>query len=259
LGGINSLWPLFGIANQMLATIALCLVTTIILKMSLGARSIAPPESATGTRGAMLRAPASSPALAFITLLPLVWLLSVTFTAGIQKVWHSDPRIGFISGAAAAQEKREAIRSTLATVPAAELAAKNKEVATLSKQVFNLRLDAFVAIAFLVLVSIIIAMSVWEWVSLLSRRKPAVLHESEPIWLPDYAVTEGGRKLGGTAGAATLAVALAKELSGETQLERAAQQAAMCDCSHAHEPAKSDAQIYVETTEKRFTGVRRCC
>ena len=249
LGGINSLWPLFGIANQMLATIALCLVTTIILKMALATKS-----KAQGLNPKVRR-----PALAFITLLPLVWLLSVTFTAGIQKVWHSDPRIGFISGAAVAQEKREAIRSTLASLPAAELAGKNKEVATLSKQVFNLRLDAFVAIAFLVLVSIIIAMSVWEWVSLLSRRKPAVLHESEPVWLPDYAVTEGGRKLGGAAGAATLAVALAKELSGETQLERATQQAAMCDCSHSHAPAKSDAQIYVETTEKRFTGVRRCC
>ncbi len=247
LGGINSLWPLFGIANQMLATIALCLTTTIILKMQLEARGEG--------RGAI----SGKPWLAIITLVPLVWLLSVTFTAGIQKVWHSDARIGFISGAAAAQEKREIIRSMLATVPATELAAKTKEVATLSKQVFNLRLDAFVAIAFLVLVSIIIAMSVWEWIALISRRKPAVLHESEPVWLPDYAVTEGGRKLGGTAGAATLAVALAKELSGETQLERAHQQAAVCDCSHAHEPAKSDAQIYVETTEKRFTGVRRCC
>ena len=249
LGGINSLWPLFGIANQMLATIALCLATTIILKMAL----------ATESKAQGLKPKVGRPALAFITLVPLVWLLSVTFTAGIQKVWHSDPRIGFISGAAAAQEKREAIQSTLAALPADELATKNKEIATLAKQVFNLRLDAFVAIAFLVLVSIILAMSVWEWISLLSRRKPAVLHESEPVWLPDYAVTEGGRKLGGTAGAATLAVALAKELSGETQLERAQQQAAMCDCSHAHEPAKSDAQIYVETTEKRFTGVRRCC
>ncbi len=247
LGGINSLWPLFGIANQMLATIALCLVTTIILKMQFKARGEG--------RGAI----GGKPWFAFITLVPLVWLLSVTFTAGIQKVWHSDARIGFISGAAAAQEKREAIRLTLANFSEAELATKTKEVAALSKQVFNLRLDAFVAIAFLVLVSIIIAMSVWEWIALISRRKKAVLHESEPVWLPDYAVTEGGRKLGGTAGAATLAVALAKELSGETQLERAHQQAAMCDCSHAHEPAKSDAQIYVETTEKRFTGVRRCC
>jgi len=110
------------------------------------------------------------------------------------------------------------------------------------------------------LVSVIILISVWEWILLLSRRKSAVIHEAEPVWLPDYAVTEGGRKLGGTAGAATLALALAKELSGEAQLERAQQQqATVCDCNHAHQPAKSGAQIYVETTEHRFTGVRRCC
>ena len=57
----------------------------------------------------------------------------------------------------------------------------------------------------------------------------------------------------------TLALALAKELSGEAQLERVhQQQAAVCDCGTAH-PTKSEAQIYVETTEQRFTGVRRCC
>ena len=248
LGGINSLWPLFGIANQMLATIALCLATTIILKMALK------EESRVEGRGSRAR-----PALAIITLVPLVWLLSVTFTAGIQKVWHSDARIGFISGANAAEVRRAQLFAALPMQTAPEFAAKNKDVVQLQKQVFNLRLDAFVAIGFLVLVSIIILMSLREWFLLLSRRKPAVLRESEPVWLPDYAVTEGGRKLGGTAGAATLALALAKELSGETQLERAHQQAAMCDCSHAHESAKTDAQIYVETTEKRFTGVRRCC
>ena len=248
LGGINSLWPLFGIANQMLATIALCLATTIILKMALK------EESRVEGRGSRAR-----PALAIITLVPLVWLLSVTFTAGIQKVWHSDARIGFISGANAAEVRRAQLFAALPMQTAPEFAAKNKDVVQLQKQVFNLRLDAFVAIGFLVLVSIIILMSLREWFLLLSRRKPAVLRESEPVWLPDYAVTEGGRKLGGTAGAATLALALAKELSGETQLERAHEQAAMCDCSHAHESAKTDAQIYVETTEKRFTGVRRCC
>jgi hypothetical protein len=86
------------------------------------------------------------------------------------------------------------------------------------------------------------------------------LQEAAPVWLPDYAVIEGGRKLGGTAGAATLALGIAKELSGEAQLERAhQQQATVCDCHHAQPPAKSEAQIYVETTEQRFTGVRRCC
>jgi carbon starvation protein len=246
LGGINSLWPLFGIANQMLATIALCLVTTIILKMQLRSR----------VEGRWSKA---RPAQALIALVPLAWLLSVTFTAGIQKVWHSDPKIGFLSGAEAAQQKREAIRSTLVNLPEAEAAIKTKEAAVLAKQVFNLRLDAFVAIAFLVLVSVIIFMSVREWILLVSKSKTPELKESEPVWLPDYAVTEGGRKLGSAAGAATLAVALAKELSGETQLERAHQEAAVCDCGHEHKAVKSAEQIYVETTEKRFTGVRRCC
>jgi carbon starvation protein len=251
LGGINSLWPLFGIANQMLAAIALCLATTIILKMQLAPRSAAQS----------LKPQVGRPALALLTLLPLVWLLSVTFTAGIQKVWHSDPRIGFNSGAADAQAKREAIRVSLAGLPEAEITAKTKQAAVLAKQVFNLRLDAFVAISFLVLVSIIILINLRDWFLLLSGGKRALLRESEPVWLPDYAVTEGGRKLGGgVAGTATLALALAKELSGEAQLDRAhQQQAAICDCAHGQQPAKSDVQIYVETTEQRFTGVRRCC
>src|SRR5439155_16671467 len=96
LGGINSLWPLFGIANQLLASIALCLATTVILKMALNgapnSRSVqtADPKHAPLESGA----PRRSPALALVTLIPLVWLLSVTTTAGVQKIFHSDPRIG---------------------------------------------------------------------------------------------------------------------------------------------------------------------
>ena len=262
LGGINSLWPLFGIANQMLAAIALCLATTIILKMTLnGAQRSSSARTGNLQHAELeLRAPTRKPWLALITLLPLVWLLSVTFTAGIQKVWHSDPRIGFISGAADAQAKREAIRTTLGSVPEVEVAAKSQEVARLAKQVFNLRLDAFVAISFLVLVSIIILINLREWFLLLSSRKQAVLKESEPVWLPDYAVVEGGRRMGGgVAGTATLALALAKELSGEAHLERAQQQATVCDCSHDPASAKAAAHVYVQATEQRFTGVRRCC
>ena len=240
LGGINSLWPLFGIANQMLAAIALCLATTIILKTALGT-----PRS---------------PWLALVTLLPLVWLLSVTFTAGVQKVWHSDPRIGFHAAADAAQKKREQLRGNLANVPNGQLPIQSKEIAQLARQVFNFRLDAFVAIAFLSLVSVIVVVSLCEWALLLSRRKPAVLRESEPVWLPDYAVVEGGRSLSGAAGTAALAFTLAKELSGEAQLERARQDAVLCQCAEPNQhAAKSDAQIYVETTEQRFNGVRRCC
>src|ERR1700690_1756476 len=76
LGGINSLWPLFGIANQLLASVALCLGTTIILKMHLG------------TAG---KAGSGRPVFALITLIPLVWLLAATMAAGTQKIFHPKP------------------------------------------------------------------------------------------------------------------------------------------------------------------------
>ncbi len=93
LGGINSLWPLFGIANQMLAAIALCLATTIILKMQLGASP--------GAQSPGPHPKAGRPALALITLVPLLWLLAATMTAGVEKIFHPDPRIGFLAQASA--------------------------------------------------------------------------------------------------------------------------------------------------------------
>jgi len=74
LGGINTLWPLFGISNQMLAAIALTLCTVLLVKMG-NVRHI------------------------WVTLAPLAWLLVCTLTAAGQKLWHPDPRIGFLAHA----------------------------------------------------------------------------------------------------------------------------------------------------------------
>src|SRR6266540_802271 len=89
LGGINSLWPLFGIANQLLASIALCLATTVILKMQLAQsppgkgqipRTADAQNSMTDGQGFNV----GRPVFALVSLVPLVWLLSVTMTAGVQ-------------------------------------------------------------------------------------------------------------------------------------------------------------------------------
>jgi hypothetical protein len=229
---------------------------------------------------------AGRPALALIALIPLVWLLAVTFTAGVEKIFHPDPRIGFIAAAKEAGEKdlslkqaeskaySEAFKKALASLdiknPDSFSNLKKFENSWRENKVykaivinravcFNNLLDAGVSSTFLILVSIIVLISVREWILLLSRRKQAVLHETEPVWLPDYAVAEGNPLR--VAGAAALALTLAKELSGESQLERARQQATVvCECSHhEHVAAKSDKQLYDEVTKERFTGVRRCC
>ena len=115
--------------------------------------------------------------------------------------------------------------------------------------------------------SAIVALSVREWILLLVRRKPAVLCETEPVWLPDYAVVES-RPLH-VAGAAAVAFALAKELSGEAEMDRARHAAVLCGCeqSQASGPAglsagqsrQADQQVYLAVAERRFKGVKRCC
>ena len=201
------------------------------------------------------------PALALITLIPLIWLVAVTFTAGVEKIFHPDPRIGFLAQAQMLAEKTPALQKALDNANAAgdvaAIDAAQKALHANRTLRFNNLLDAAVAGIFLALVIAIVLLSLREWFLLLSRRKPAVLHETEPVWLPDYAVVEGRRRFSGAAGTAALALALAKEWSGESHLERA-QQARPRGGLRTVIPRHAQ-QIYVEATEQRFNGVRRCC
>jgi carbon starvation protein len=144
LGGINSLWPLFGIANQLLATVALCVATTIIVKMHRARYAV-------------------------VTLLPLSWLVTVTFTASYHKMFDLNPRIGFLAHA----------RSLLAA----------SATGSTARQVFNDRLDAIVTAAFVLLVSVILIESVLEWSRVLSGRKAARVKES-PFVATRFALEE---------------------------------------------------------------------
>jgi carbon starvation protein len=138
LGGINSLWPLFGIANQLLAAVALCVGTTVIIKMG-------------------------KARYAWTTLLPLAWLVAVTTSAGVLKIFSPDPRLGFL--AHARQLEDAAARGALpASVPS---------VAAARQMVFNDRLDAAVAGFFLASVVVVLVASMHEWLLVLRGRKPA--------------------------------------------------------------------------------------
>ncbi len=131
LGGINSLWPLFGISNQLLAAIALSVATTLIIK-------------------------SDRARYAWTTLLPLTWLLSVTLTAGYQKIFSVDGRIGFLTHASALQR-----RVASGEIPAAKLAETHSAI-------FNDRLDAVVTGLFMVLVVVIVVDSLREWYRVLN-------------------------------------------------------------------------------------------
>ena len=140
LGGINSLWPLFGISNQLLAAIALSVATTLIIK-------------------------SDRARYAWTTLLPLMWLLAVTLTAGYQKIFSPEVRIGFLAHAAALQS-----RIAGGEIPAAKLAETHSLI-------FNDRLDAAVTGLFMVLVMVIVVDSLREWYRVLNTGRGGVVAE----------------------------------------------------------------------------------
>ena len=144
LGGINSLWPLFGISNQLLAAVALCVGTTVIVKMGRGR-------------------------WAWISLTPLAWLVVVTLTAGWQKLFSPDPALGFLARASALGRALAA-----GSLPAGRTAAE------VQRMIFNERLDAAVAAFFLVSVVVILADSTREWIGLWRGRVPVRSTETPP-------------------------------------------------------------------------------
>ena len=144
LGGINSLWPLFGICNQLLAAVALCVATTIIVKLG-RARYI------------------------WVTLAPLAWLVSVTFSAAWAKMFDPNPLIGLLSHA-----------RQIAAGPA---------TADLARRILNDRLDAAVCGLLMALVSMIVIESAMVWISVISGRRQAGVTET-PFVATKYALEE---------------------------------------------------------------------
>ncbi len=121
LGGINTLWPLFGISNQMLAAIALTLCTVVLFKMK-------------------------RQQYAWVTLIPTTWLLICTLTAGLEKIFHSNPKIGFLANA-------EKFQAALAQE---QILAPAKSMAQMHQIIFNNYLNASLAALFmLVLLSVV--------------------------------------------------------------------------------------------------------
>jgi carbon starvation protein len=145
LGGINSLWPLFGICNQLLAAVALCVATTIIVKM--GKARYSP-----------------------VTLVPLAWLVAVTFTASWHKMFDPNPRIGFLAHAR-------------------QMAAPGSSSHEISRLIFNDRLDAAVTGILVCMVALILLESAIVWMRVLSGRVQAGVRETP--FVPTRFVAEG--------------------------------------------------------------------
>ncbi len=238
-GGVKALWPIFGIANQLLASIALCLATTILIKTQL-------------TRGKPL-------ALALVTMVPLAWLLTVTMTAGVVKVTDPSPKIGFLAAAKAAAEKLPGLEQKLgeakAAGDAAAITTAEKAVKSARTVRFNNTVDAGVTAAFLLLVAGIVALSIGEWLALIGGRKAPTSSETEPVWLPPDPVSGSPAA---ALGAAALAFTLAKELTGQADLDRAQARAEQCDCVQARTP-RGRQNVLLTTLDDRFRGIRRCC
>jgi len=153
LGGINTLWPLFGIANQMLAGIALMLGTCVLFKMKRGQ-------------------------YAWVTALPTVWLLACTLTAGYQKIFHDDPRIGFVAHANKYQAAHDA----------GTILAPAKSIVEMERIIFNDYVNASLAGFF---IFVVLAVLFYGLRTVIEARKAngATAKESPYVAMPAPQVT----------------------------------------------------------------------
>jgi carbon starvation protein len=141
LGGINSLWPLFGISNQLLAAVALAVATTILLKMG-RVRWI------------------------WVTVVPMVWLVIITMTASYDKIFSENPRIGFLSFA-----NGLAAQIAAGKIPAAK-------VGEMQRVIFNVRLDAVVTAVLALMILALVAEAAVQWYRILTGARKPVLQET---------------------------------------------------------------------------------
>ncbi|GIN38917.1 carbon starvation CstA family protein [Heyndrickxia oleronia] len=142
-GGINSLWALFGISNQMLAAIAFAIATTIIIKMG-------------------------KARYAWVTIIPYVFLTITTLVAACMKLFSKVPSIGFFSHAKIYQDG----------IDAGKVIAPATDMEVMKQIVFNDRLDAILTIIFIAIVLLMVIASFKVWYDILIKKKKAKLHES---------------------------------------------------------------------------------
>jgi carbon starvation protein len=154
LGGINQLFPLFGIANQLLAAVALTVATTILIK-------------------------SGRVKYAWVTLVPLAWDVAVTLTASWQKVFSSDPKIGFFAQRAAYQEALEQGQTSMGSAHTVE---------EMQKVVFNSTVDGVLSILFALLIVTVLVDAIRVWIKALRAEEPLPTteapYEESKLWAP---------------------------------------------------------------------------
>lgn len=139
LGGVNTLWPVFGISNQMLAAIALMLSTVVLFRMK-------------------------QQRYAWVTIVPTVWLLICTLTAGTLKLLSSDPAVGFLAHA----------RRFSDAAARGEVLAPAKSMAEMQAIIFNDRIDAALCALFLAVVLSLLYFTVRTCLQSLRDPNPSV-------------------------------------------------------------------------------------